>query len=137
MLQELTDIINSVNSEYVVHYEERNMYNIDADELGRDGKFCYIEEFATGSIDNSRSLIDSANVQLYFYQFIEMQDTALAREAIRKEIKQDIVYPFIRAMKINRQNQLKNYNWEYPPSWFDANEVGVLLTFNFKEYQCD
>jgi hypothetical protein len=144
MLKELTDLITSANSDYEIFYDESKMFNVNADELtATGGKFCHIEEFVDGTINDRtyHGTDDTARVQVYFFQIINKgvtnESTALEREVVREAIKTEVVYPFITVIKDNRMNQnIKNFKWTYPISKYDCEETGVQLDFEFKKVIC-
>lgn len=135
MIQEITDLIQSVNPLYLVEYEESRMMNLRADEKSLDGRFCYIEEFTSGTYERNRFVPQkTTRISLYFCQFTTLHGTALDREAIREDIERTVIYPFIN--KYNDSgifDRVEIWNFASPLPRFDANEVSVMLSFNCKQ----
>lgn len=142
MIAELKNIIQSVNPAYETKYEEAKFYNaVDSDELPVSGKYCLIEEFTSGTMDLNGLDKDTSNAQVYFFTIpdkaVGNDTTAEEREALRNTIKEEMVRPFLQALRLNRQQQTKSFRVTYPISRFDCEEVGIIVEFPFKEYYCE
>jgi hypothetical protein len=145
MITELTNLITEANATYEVFYEESKMFNVSADELtASGGKYCHIEEFIQGSINDRtyHGMDDTASAQVYFFKIINKEttneSTAAEREDIRESIKQEVIYPLVALIKSNRLNQnIKNFKYTYPISKYDCEETGVMLEFDFKTAVCE
>lgn len=131
MLEKIKDIIEQANADYVVEYDEGNMFNIRADGFARGTKYAYIEEFKEGEIDmHGYFEKDKLRLNIYFSEIPEQELNALSRELIRERIKVEIVKPFIKAFIASPFfSSNKIFKYYYPLSRFDANEISVMLDF--------
>ena len=131
MLEKIKNIIERANANYVVEYDEGNMFNIRADGFDRGTKYAYIEEFKEGEINMQGNFeADKLRLNIYFSVIPEQELNAIGREQIREVIKAEIVKPFIKAFidsPFFSSNKL--FKYYYPLSRFDANEVSVMLDF--------
>lgn len=138
MLTQLESIINRANPLYLIEYEELSMMNVHADEIKYSQPFAYIEEFTQGRYGKEGYFNQkTVEVQIWFCKFCQFQNTAREREAIRKQIETEMVLPFMAEYK--KETGLHNpETWKFftPPPRFDANEVSIMLQFDFKELKC-
>jgi len=136
ILDKLTSIIKSANAGYSVEYDEAKMFNVSADNLNKGHKFAYIEEFREGEISVKYFLNESTKIQIAFSNITEILLPALDREAIREEIKKEIVRPFIEEYNksgvFEKVTRFKTYT---PLARFDANEVSVIVEFDCTEIE--
>ncbi|MCL2596258.1 MAG: hypothetical protein FWD66_01060 [Paludibacter sp.] len=140
MLQQIKQILETVNCEYIVIYETDKMANVVIDDLTRTAKFVHIDEFRDGKMTMPKYR-DGWNkilkMELYFCHFCQMQDTAEFREQKREQIENEIVRPFIDAYQNSGLfDEVAEWGLGYPPPQFDANEVGVLLRFDCSMINC-
>jgi dephospho-CoA kinase len=131
MLEKIKSIIEQANADYVVEYDEGNMFNIRADAFTRGTKYAYIEEFKEGEIDMQGFFEkDKLRLNIYFSVIPEQELNAIGRELIRERIKSEIVKPFIKAFIDSPHfSSNKLFKYYYPLSRFDANEVSVMIDF--------
>ena len=131
MLERIKNIIEQANADYVVEYDEGNMFNIRADGFDRGTKYAYIEEFKEGEINMQGNFeADKLRLNIYFSVIPEQELNAIGREQIREAIKAEIVKPFIKAFIDSPHfSSNKLFKYYYPLSRFDANEVSVMLDF--------
>ena len=131
MLKKIKNIIEQANADYVVEYDEGNMFNIRADGFARGTKYAYIEEFKEGEIDMQGNFEkDKLRLNIYFSEIPEQELNAIGRELIRERIKSEIVKPFIQSFIASPFfSSNKIFKYYYPLSRFDANEVSVMLDF--------
>ena len=131
MLEKIKNIIEQANANYVVEYDEGNMFNIRADGFDRGTKYAYIEEFKEGEINMQGNFeSDKLRLNIYFSVIPEQELDAIGRELIRERIKSEIVKPFIKAFIDSPHfSSNKLFKYYYPLSRFDANEVSVMLDF--------
>lgn len=131
MLEKIKSIIEQANADYVVEYDEGNMFNIRADGFDRGTKYAYIEEFKEGEINMQGNFeADKLRLNIYFSVIPEQELNAIGREQIREAIKAEIVKPFIKAFIDSPHfSSNKLFKYYYPLSRFDANEVSVMLDF--------
>ena len=138
ILEKLTEVINAANASYIIEYEEASMFNVRADKFIKGFKFAYIEEFKEGEINLSKSYFynELTKIQVSFSQISENRLTALQREQIRDNIKEEIVRPFIALYNKNnnfeRVNKFKIYS---PLARFDANEISIVIEFDCIELE--
>ena len=131
MIEKIKNIIERANADYVVEYDEGNMFNIRADGFDRGTKYAYIEEFKEGEINMQGNFeADKLRLNIYFSVIPEQELNAIGREQTRETIKAEIVKPFIKAF-IDSPNFSSNkiFKYYYPLSRFDANEVSVMIDF--------
>lgn len=136
MIQKLTDVITVANPDYIVEFEENKMMNIKVDELEKDAKFAYIEEYVQGSYGDTKFFKQkTTQIQIYFCRFSDLHIDAIEREQIRKAIESEIVIPF---MKLYNETFNAVHEWKFytPLPRFDANEVSIMLQFNFVQSYC-
>lgn len=134
MLNELLNILQTANADYLCTYSEANEMNLKADYINRDKGFAYIDEYRNGTHDFSDFLpVERTNVTIYFCRFCDFHNDAIYREQIISRIKSEIILPF---EKLYNSSSLfepcKTFQWRtITPSdaQFDANEVGVVLSF--------
>lgn len=114
------------------------MMNVKADEIRYAHPFVYIEEFRKGEYGKTGFWKSkTTSVELWFCRFCQMQNDAHERETIRSAIEGEIVVPFISEYKKEPGvQQPEVWKWYTPPPRFDANEVSILLQFDFKELTC-
>ena len=138
MLAKLEEIIKSVNSTCHVEYDEVHIANIKADELPYGQTFAYIEEFRHGEYGTTGyRKHKTTRVELWFCHFCPMHGSAREREALRAEIENTLILPFIAAYgKETRLLQPETWKWYAPPPRFDANEVAIMLQFDYKTLSC-
>ena len=138
MLSRLEEIIKRANPSCHIEYEELAMMNVKADEILYTQPFVYIEEFRQGEYGKTGFWKSkTARVELWFCKFCQMQNDAREREAIRGAIESEIVLPFITEYKKETSLwQPETWKWFTPPPRFDANEVSIMLQFDFKELKC-
>ncbi|MDR1459460.1 MAG: hypothetical protein LBI60_04535 [Bacteroidales bacterium] len=138
MLTKLEKIIRDANPSYHIEYEELSMMNVKADEIKYSEPFVYIEEFKQGEYGKAGYYNQkTTRVELWFCKFCQMQNDAREREAIRNTIENEIVLPFISGYKKQASLvQPQTWKWFTPPPRFDANEVSVILQFDYKEIIC-
>ena len=131
MLEKIQSIIEQANINYVVEYDEANMFNIRADDFARGTKYAYIEEFKEGEIDMQGYFEkDKLRLNIYFSEIPKEELNAIGREQIRERIKSEIVKPFIKAFIDSLYfSSNKIFKYYYPLSRFDANEVSVMIDF--------
>ena len=131
MLEKIKNIIEQANANYVVEYDEGNMFNIRADGFDRGTKYAYIEEFKEGEISMQGNFeSDKLRLDIYFSVIPEQELDAIGRELIRERIKSEIVKPFIKAFIDSPHfSSNKLFKYYYPLSRFDANEVSVMIDF--------
>ena len=131
MLEKIKNIIEQANADYVVEYDEGNMFNIRADGFDRGTKYAYIEEFKEGEINMQGNFeSDKLRLNIYFSVIPEQELNAIGRELIRERIKSEIVKPFIKAFIDSPHfSSNKLFKYYYPLSRFDANEVSVMIDF--------
>lgn len=131
MLEKIKSIIEQANADYVVEYDEGNMFNIRADGFARGTKYAYIEEFKEGEINMQGNFeADKLRLNIYFSVIPEQELNAIGREQIREAIKAEIVKPFIKAFIDSPHfSSNKLFKYYYPLSRFDANEVSVMIDF--------
>ena len=131
MLEKIKSIIEQANADYVVEYDEGNMFNIRADGFDRGTKYAYIEEFKEGEINMQGNFeSDKLRLNIYFSVIPEQELDAIGRELIRERIKSEIVKPFIKAFIDSPHfSSNKLFKYYYPLSRFDANEVSVMIDF--------
>ena len=131
MLEKIKNIIEQANTDYVVEYDEGNMFNIRADGFARGSKYAYIEEFKEGEINMQGNFeADKLRLNIYFSVIPEQELNAIGREQIREAIKAEIVKPFIKAFIDSPHfSSNKLFKYYYPLSRFDANEVSVMIDF--------
>lgn len=133
-LEKLKTMLSQITTNDVI-YEYKNMANIDADSIAYDKAFIWIDEFRQGRIfiDRNRR-VKSMRTNIYFCRFVQMDNPAVEREAIRMQIESEIVFPFIKAF--DKEYTETEYGIFYPMTMFDANEVSVMLEFDFKLEIC-
>lgn len=131
MLEKIKNIIEQANDDYVVEYDEGNMFNVRADGFARGTKYTYIEEFKEGEIDMQGYFEkDKLRLNIYFSEIPKEELNAIGREQIREAIKAEIVKPFIKAFIDSPYfSSNKIFKYYYPLSRFDANEISVMLDF--------
>lgn len=131
MLEKIKNIIEQANADYVVEYDEGNMFNVRADGFARGTKYAYIEEFKEGEIDMQGFFEkDKLRLNIYFSEIPKEELNAIGREQIREAIKAEIVKPFIKAFIDSPHfSSNKLFKYYYPLSRFDANEISVMLDF--------
>ena len=132
MLQEIKDLITSVNSSYVQTYESKAMDNIMTDEKKKEESYILIEEFTTGKsfITASNILCHKFKVQLSCYKFSQLHDTAEERQELREQIMTDIYFPLTKSLK-NNPLFADGVSYDFPPSQYDANETCVMISFDY------
>lgn len=131
MLEKIQSIIEQANPNYVVEYDEGNMFNVRADDFARGTKYAYIEEFKEGEIDMQGYFEkDKLRLNIYFSEIPKEELNAIGREQIRERIKSEIVKPFIKAfIHSSFFSSNRVFKYYYPLSRFDANEISVMLDF--------
>jgi len=137
MIQEIKDLIQSINPLYEVEYEENRMMNIKVDEMSRDARFAYIEEADSGTVEKNKYVHQRTEMlRIHFCKLCEMHNTLLEREAIKEEIRKEIVFKFID--KYNDSGIFDRVDiWQSQKDvfllMFDANVVSVMLQFDCKQ----
>jgi hypothetical protein len=138
MLSKLEEIIKRVNPEYAVEYDELSMMNVRADEIAYTQPFAYIEEFTKGEYGKQGYFNQkTVEAQIWFCRFAQMQNTARERESLRKQIETEMIVPFMEEYK-KESGLWQPQTWKFftPPPRFDANEVSIMLQFDFKTLKC-
>ncbi|MCL1936999.1 MAG: hypothetical protein FWF52_01210 [Candidatus Azobacteroides sp.] len=114
------------------------MMNAKADEIKYSQPFAYIEEFRQGEYGKTGFWSSkTTRVEIWFCRFIQFQNNAIEREEIRNAIENEIVFPFIEEYKKETAlKQPEKWKWFCSPPRFDANEVSIMLQFDFNELKC-
>lgn len=123
---------------YTIEYEESSMQNVQVDSLTRDSSFVYIEEFVGGNY-NKLGFFNKKTVEteIYFCKFVNMHMNANIRQDLRDLMEAEIVLPFIDLYeKSGIFAKVENWRFFYPVPKYDANEVGILLTFDCSKARC-
>ena len=138
----IQDLIASASStsgrSYKFIFDEASMVNIRIDELHRNERFVYLEEFTHGKLDFARiPPVRTTRVQLYFCAFSDYTAPADEREDIRESIDSEILMPFIQAYRATPAGRtVKEFTIATPPPRFDANEVSRAIFFDLPETMC-
>lgn len=120
---------------YSFQFDTDKMMNVLAD----DEKFpcVFMEEYTDGGILDGYRLTESRTVELSFMDLAEFQCDAVVREEIRDRMKEEAVYPFIKALQDCREFEpINNFRLLPEPPRFDANAVSLLLRFEAKFRIC-
>lgn len=135
MIHKITKLIESVNNEYKVMYDESYSMNVKADAFDKDRKFAYIEEFKQGEILLTNHFPkERTRLQIYFFMIKPETMQALEREALRDFIKSDIVRPFVLAFnKSEVFEKVERFQMYTGLPRFDARDIGVTLDFYVSE----
>jgi hypothetical protein len=138
MLSEIKQIIQTANPLYTVIYEEKHLMNVKVDELPRNAGFAYIEEFIRGQYRQEKYRITKTmQMQIYFSRFVDMHEDAELRQAVRKQIEEEIVLPFMNVWENSHLfESVEQWNIYYPLPRWDANEISVMLEFACKTPLC-
>jgi hypothetical protein len=153
MIQEISDLLTAINPEYTFTYEESAMMNIKADSYlkykdvidpdtnevtgQKIASFVYLEEFTSGSI--KREGYVNARVQkcqLYFCKFADFHCDALQRQELRELMFTEIIYAFAEKIRLHPMLLAKDIQYYTPLPRFDANEVSVMIEFDYKVQLC-
>ncbi|MDR1454651.1 MAG: hypothetical protein LBJ01_03270 [Tannerella sp.] len=138
MLSKLEEIIRRANPSYHIEYEELSMMNVKADGIDSSRPFAYIEEFRQGEYGKTgfwRS--KTTRLEIWFCRFCRFENDARVRDAIRGTIENEAVLPFIEEYKREPGlSQPDKWAWYTPPPRFDANEVSIMLQFDYKVLTC-
>jgi hypothetical protein len=140
MLSKLEEIIKRSNPSYLVEYEEVSMMNVKADEIKYKQPFAYIEEFRQGDYGKTVNRFwnsKNTRAEIWFCKFCQLENDARVREEMREAIEKEIVFPFMEEYKKESGlYQPETWKWFTPPPRFDANEVSIMLQFDFRELKC-
>ena len=153
LIGRIEGIVKNVCPEAVFEYDEASMINVKADGIKRNKSFVYIEELLQSRIETPKGRPASrvTPVQIYFCRFEPFQNDAwhgdtrhsqsaakrtVARQAIRDSIENEMVLPVIERISRELQEYSPTYNFRYPPTRLDANEVAVLLEVTITDYIC-
>jgi len=144
LVEKIKVICEQVNPDYIFEYEENAMMNIKADDYARGDRFVYVEEFTQGRyvVEGYRKK-KVTRVQIWFCRLFlsvdengkltgnEMHNNAIQREQIRNEIESEIVLPFMAKFP-----DIESWQFFTPLPRFDANEVSIMLQFEYKNDIC-
>lgn len=122
---------------YRFEFEGRNMENVKAD----DGTFplIFFEEYVQrdGQYTARYGWRKRQPVELYFLRLAPLDADAVTREALREQIETEAVLPFIEALNgsgvFERVDEVRVVA---VPPMFDANAVGLLLSFDVVYKTC-
>jgi len=120
---------------YGATYDEARMMNVNVDEKALGSFFAYVEEFQRGTYEFAGfARMKRTQIEVYFLTFCEYENTADDRDALRTQIENEIVYPFIKQLEKGTYfEKPTTFNWESTSGRFDANEVGIMLSFEILE----
>lgn len=138
MLNELLTLLNKANADYLCTYSSAQEMNLKADTINRDKGFAYVEEYRNGTHDYSSFLpTERTNVSIFFCRLCEFGNDAIEREQIINRIKNEIVIPFEKAYNESGIfSPCNSFQWRTitpADAQFDANEVGLVLTFTAEQ----
>jgi len=139
MLQKIDEILQAANNSYFIEYDATNMIDAGSNAMNRGRSFAYIEEFVQGKfatgIYGQRSRM--MKLQIYFCKYTELQTTALEREALRRQIIDEAIEPFMAAYDDSSYFE-PIHEWEifYTTPRFAENEVSVMLEFECRMTIC-
>lgn len=134
----VTELMPQAGRDYKFIFDEASMVNIRVDDLRRDERFIYLEEFTHGKLDFTKiPPIKTTRIQLYFCAFSDYAAPADEREDIRESIDSEILMPFIQAYRATPAGRtVKEFTIATPPPRFDANEVSRAIFFDLPEMLC-
>jgi len=153
MIQEINDLLTAINTEYAFTYEESAMMNIKADSYlkykdvidpdtnevtgQKIASFVYLEEFTSGYIKRDKYMNTRVQkCQLYFCKFADFHCDALQRQELRELMFNEIIYAFAEKIRVNPMILANEVNYITPLPRFDANEVSVMIEFDYKIQLC-
>ena len=128
-------MVAEVAPSYDFIYANANMMNVRADDAHFPLVYC--EEITAQRYDSGPygALSKYTTFELYFMRRAPMQGEALGRDAIREQIEQEAVVPFLKALALMQPNTTA-ISSELPPAMFDDNDVAVMLRFEWREAIC-
>lgn len=149
MVSEIQALLTAINDEYTFTYEESAMMNIKIDEykkyadvidpdtnevIGQKiASFVYLEEFTSGRlIKEGYHNVRVQKCQLYFCKFADFQCDASQRESLRDLMFEEIIYQFWEAIQHLPMINANTMSYITPLPRFDANEVSVMVEFEYK-----
>ena len=148
LVEKIEAICKQVKPDYIFEYEESAMLNVKADSYARGDKFVYVEEFTKG-----RYIVDGykkkkvTQVQIWFCRLSlerneddeivrnELHNNAITREQIRNQIESEITLPFMTEFE-KQIHEIDTWQFYTPLPRFDANEVSIMLQFEYKNDIC-
>lgn len=133
LLKEIEGIIHSVNPEYNFVFETNRMMNVRADD--KVFPVAFWEEYTQGQVVQRSYgvLVERTQVEVHFMRNAprdNYQCDAVEREALREQIKEEIVYDFIKAVNLY-EGFAEVTDWEMlaEPPLFDDVAVSILVRF--------
>jgi hypothetical protein len=74
--------------------------------------------------------------QLYFCKFADFHCDALQRQELRELMFTEIIYAFAEKIRLHPMLLAKDIQYYTPLPRFDANEVSVMIEFDYKVQLC-
>lgn len=138
IVEDIRAICTTVAPDYSFEYEEFKMLNLKADEKTPEAKVIYLEEFKRGGYKKERYFWNkTTTLNLYFCGFVDFQADAQTRETLRNSIETLAVIPFIQEYNSTHAvSPLTDWKFLTPQPQFDANEVSIILQFEYRETIC-
>ena len=165
VVEQVKDILKTINPEYIFECDEARMLNVKIDTVPRfvkkDGKqvvnsFIYLEEPTHGyyNIPYRGFQKQQTFLRIYFCKFEEMHNDAYSgdttwsensptvkRITLRDWIEEEMVRPFLYKLKkheigMRYPKMMETIRVVYPRTRFDANEVSVGLEIMYEEDVC-
>lgn len=112
--------------------------NVKADAIKYSQPFAFIPEFLEGEYSKNGFYKQKiTRMQVFFCRFCQYGNSANDRENLRKQIEHEVVIPFIEEYKKEiKLYQPEKWKFYYPIPMFDANEVSIMLQFDYSELSC-
>ena len=144
LVEVIGGIIKKINSNYKFIFETDRLMNVRADDAA--SPIAFWEEYTNGQVvfDNYGGMYERVQVELSFMRLAprdNFQCNALDREQIRQQIKDEVVYDFLRAI-YNKSNDgffaepLEEVEVLAEPPRFDSAWVSVLCRFTIERAIC-
>ena len=140
-LELIQSIIGEVNSDYKFIFETERLMNVRADD--KEFPLVFWEEYTDGSVsfDGYGRGKERVRCELSFMRLAprdNYQCDAIERERIRQQIKEEIVYEFIKRLSSESVDYLQQTDFEVvaEPPRFDAVVISVLVRFNLERFIC-
>lgn len=137
LLEMIQTLAESACPDYTFVFETDRMMNVEAD----DAVFpcIFMDEYYESGYQLRYGWKRTARLEISFMKLAEMHCDAIEREALRDEIRDEAVKPFLTALEASGYFEpLANVAISSPnePPRFDANAVSVFLRFTVTFRDC-
>jgi len=128
LIERIKALVEASCPGYGFEFETARMMNERADD--KHFPLVFFQEYTNARYTGKYTRKKTVQVQLSFLRLAEFQCDAIERERIREQIEAEAVLPFVDALdRCQYFDSVQDIDCPPEPPLFDANAVGILLSF--------